>query len=185
MEKIINAYYADNAKMLHSTVDKILSKFGGLSDKDRDDFYSLANEVFVEVLRSYNGNQSFDSFLYLCLTNRIKTEITKRNREKRKLDRLSVSIDMPIGDDEDCTIADIIPDSFDTHNEAFKEKEDGYSQKMLCYLSRLSGLQRDILKMTGTGYSPNEIRRTLHITNKQYADSCAAIHSYRNISVLF
>ena len=38
---ILNAYYADNAKKLHRTVDKILIQFGGLSNKDMDDFYSL------------------------------------------------------------------------------------------------------------------------------------------------
>lgn len=38
MEQIVNAYYADNAKKLHKTVDKILVRFGGLTDKDTDDF---------------------------------------------------------------------------------------------------------------------------------------------------
>ncbi len=51
MEELLKAYYADNAKKLRGLVDKILSKFGGLSDKDRDDFYSLANEVFVDAMR--------------------------------------------------------------------------------------------------------------------------------------
>ena len=43
MEQILSAYYENNARKLRGTVDKILLKFGGLSDKDRDDFYSLAN----------------------------------------------------------------------------------------------------------------------------------------------
>ncbi len=34
MEELLKAYYADNAKKLRGLVDKILSKFGGLSDKD-------------------------------------------------------------------------------------------------------------------------------------------------------
>ena len=51
MEHIVNLYYADNAKKLHGMVDKILLKFGGISNKDKDDFYSLANEVFVDVLK--------------------------------------------------------------------------------------------------------------------------------------
>ena len=42
LQPYIHAYYADNAKKLHRTVDKILQKFGGLSSKDLDDFYSLA-----------------------------------------------------------------------------------------------------------------------------------------------
>ena len=36
---ILDSYYADNAKKLHKVVDRILSKFGGLSNKDTDDFY--------------------------------------------------------------------------------------------------------------------------------------------------
>ncbi len=38
---ILGSYYADNAKKLHKVVDRILSKFGGLSNRDKDDFYSL------------------------------------------------------------------------------------------------------------------------------------------------
>ena len=51
---ILDTYYADNAKKLHKTVDRILCKFGGLSSKDTDDFYSLANEVFVDVMKRYD-----------------------------------------------------------------------------------------------------------------------------------
>ena len=86
---ILETYYADNARKLHRTVDKILSKFGGLSDKDRDDFYSLANEVFVHALKRYDYLRSFDGFLYSCLSNKIKTDITKRNRWKRRADKMS------------------------------------------------------------------------------------------------
>ena len=39
MDQIIFAYYADNAQKLRRIVDKILFKFGGLSNKDVDDFY--------------------------------------------------------------------------------------------------------------------------------------------------
>ena len=63
VEQILNEYYDDNAKKLRRIVDKILLKFGGLSDKDLDDFYSLANEVFVEVMRKYDQSQPFDVFL--------------------------------------------------------------------------------------------------------------------------
>ena len=87
---ILDSYYADNAKKLHKVVDRILSKFGGLSNKDTDDFYSLANEVFAEIMTRYDYEQSFDGFLYSCLSNKIMTEITRRNREKRKEDRMSV-----------------------------------------------------------------------------------------------
>ncbi len=185
MEQILIGYYADNAKKLHKVVDKILQKFGGLSDKDVDDFYSLANEVFVDVMKRYDYTQSFDGFLYSCLSNKIKTEITRRNREKRKADRMSISIDTPVGDEENSTIGDMIADKFTIEKQLFEENEEGYSRRMLLYLDRLSNLQKEVLKLNIAGYLPNEIREELHISEKQYADCYAAIHSYRNVSVLF
>ena len=185
MDQILITYYSNNAKKLHRIVDKILLKFGGLSDKDLDDFYSLANEVFVDVMRRYDDSQSFDTFLYSCLLNKIKTEMTKRNREKRKVDRMSISIDTPIGDDENSTIGDMIADDFTIEKKLFDENEEEYSKRVLLYLSRLSSLQKEVLKLSVAGYLPNEIREELHISAKQYSDCYEAIHSYRNVSLLF
>lgn len=184
MEQIINRYYEDNAKRLHNMVDKILLKFGGLSDKDMDDFYSLANEVFVDVIHRYNFSQAFDGFLYSCLLNKIKTEMTRRNREKRKADRMSVSINTPVDDDENFTIEDMLSDGYSIEREIFEEKEEGYSERMLEYLSRLSKLQKEVLRLNADGYLSNEIKEELHINERQYADCCEAIHSFRNISVI-
>ncbi len=185
MEHLLNAYYADNARKLHEVVDRILLRFGGLSDKDMDDFYSLANEVFVDVLKRYDNSQPFDVFLYSCLVNKIKTEMTRRNRYKRKIDRMCVSIDTPIEDGENSRMADIIADKFDLELEILEEREDAYSPQMLSYLERLSVIQKEMLRLTAAGYLPNEIREKLHITEKQYCDNYETIHSYRNVSVLF
>lgn len=184
MEQILNIYYVDNAKKFRRMVDKILLKFGGLSDKDLDDFYSLANEVFVDVIKRYDSSQIFETFLYSCLLNKIKTEMTRRNREKRKADRMSISIDMPIADGENSTIGDMIADKFTIEKQLFEENEENYSQRMLCYLNRLSDLQKEVLRLNIAGYLPGEIREELRISEKQYADCYAAIHSYRNVSVL-
>lgn len=78
MNQILVQYYNNNARELRKLVDGILAKFSGWSNKDVDDFYSLANEVFVDVMRKYDNSQSFEVFLYCCLSNRIKTEMTRR-----------------------------------------------------------------------------------------------------------
>ena len=49
-QEIIEEYYENNARKLHQIVDKIVAGFGGLSDKDMDDFYSIANEVFSKII---------------------------------------------------------------------------------------------------------------------------------------
>ncbi len=186
MEKILNTYYANNARKLHNTVDKILLQFGGVPDKDVDDFYSLANEVFVDVMRRYECGQSFDRFLYSCLSNKIKTEITARNRYKRRADRMSISMDAPVGDEnETVTLGDMIADRFDMDIEIFGEMEEEYSKRMILYLNKLSKMQKEILRLMIAGYNPSEIQEELHISKREYADGNLAIHSYRNVSVLF
>lgn len=185
MEQILNEYYRDNARKLRRTVDRILSRFGGLSDGERDDFYSLANEVFADAIKRHDPSQPFDVFLYSCLSNRIKTEMTGRNRNKRRADRLAISIDTPVSEDGSTTLGDTIMDDFSVEREVLEGREAEYSQRMMKYLSRLSRLQKRVLGMNAAGYLPGEIREELQITEKQYADCNAAIHSYRNISVLF
>lgn len=185
MERILITYYTDNAKKLHKMVDKILLKFGGLSDKDLDDFYSLANEVFVDVMRRYNGSQSFDGFLYSCLLNKIKTEITKRNREKRKADRMSISIDTPIGDEEGCTIGDLIADDFSIEKALIeKEKREEWRKEVNEYLNGLSPLQRKIALLLSDNNTPNEICEELHITIKHFENSMKRILSDERIKPL-
>lgn len=183
---ILNAYYADNARKLHRVVDKILFKFGGLSSKDTDDFYSLANEVFADVIRRYDCEQSFDGFLYSCLSNKIMSEITKRNREKRKADRMSISLDAVNDKGEDYSILDCVPSDFDTFEEASKRQENGqYQDRVQQYISKLSNQQVNILNLLIDGYKPFEIRRILEISPREYADNMQIMRSYENVRVLF
>lgn len=186
LQPYMDSYYADNARKLHRTVDKILSRFGGLSHKDTDDFYSLANKVFADILKRYNPEQSFDGFLYSCLSNKIMTEITKRNREKRKADRMCTSLDTPVGDDDGMTIGNIIADDFDTFEEATKGQESGkYQDKVQQYISKLSTRQINILNFLIDGYAPCEIRAMLEISANDYAVDMQFMRSYENVKILF
>lgn len=185
MDQILITYYANNAKKLHMTVNKILLKFGGLSDKDKDDFYSLANEVFVDVMNRFDNSQSFDTFLYSCLSNKIKTEITKRNREKRKADRMSISIDTPIGDDENSTIGDMIASDNNIEKELFeRNKKVEWRKEVNDFLNSLSPLQRKIAFLLSDNNTPSEICEELHITIKHFENSMKRILADERIKPL-
>lgn len=183
MDQILYTYYADNARKLHRMVDRILSKFGGIYGKDKDDFYSLANETFVYAMKRYDGEQSFDGFLYACLSNKIKSEITRRNREKRKADRMALSIDMPIGEEGDCTLADMIADDFNTEQKIFAEL-DSMAYKLECYLSLLSKWQKKVLWLLAECYKAAEIQEILHMTPKEYTDTLEIIRAYEKVKIL-
>ena len=134
MEAIINAYYANNARKLRKMVDKILFKLK--FDVDNEDFYSLANEIFVDVLSRYDKTKDFDGFLYSCLINKFKTEMTRRNRQKRQADKMSISLESPIGDDENSTIEDVIADKNTIERQFFEDNKEAYSKKMTLYINR-------------------------------------------------
>lgn len=184
MEKILNAYYADNAKKLRAVVDKILSGFGGISGKDYDDFYSIANEVFADIMRKYDGEQNFDGYLYTCLQNRFKTEMTARNRKKRITDRMVISIDAPVSDDTGATVGDMIPSGFDVETVVMEDMNHMYNERIERYLSSLSSVQRQIVEMKMGELSVSEIKKQLRLSEKQYQQHCKAVKSFDKVQIL-
>ena len=180
---LVDLYFKNDGKVLYSLIDKVLFKLK--FDVEKSDFYSLGNEIFLDALCRYDETQDFNGFLYSCLINKFRTEMTRRNRQKRQCDNNSISIDTPIGDDDgNYTIGDTIASKSTIEKEFFEEREDGYSREMCMYLGRLSDLQKEVLRLISIGFMPSEILEELHINQKMYEDCYQAIHSYRNISVL-
>lgn len=180
---LVNTYFKNDAKKLNIMIDKILFKLK--FDVDKSDFYSLGNEIFLDALCRYDESQDFNGFLYSCLTNKFKTEMTRRNRQKRQADKNAISMETSLKSDEgDFTIGDTIADKSTIEKEFFEEREEGYSKKMSSYLDRLSPLQKEVLHLISIGFKPVEILEELHINQKLYNDCYSAIHSYRNISIL-
>lgn len=182
-KKIVDPYFENNAKKIRIIIDQILFKLK--FDVENSDFYSLGNEIFLDVMCRYDGLQDFDGFLYSCLMNKFKTEMTRRNRQKRQCDVNAISIDAPIGSKEDdFTIGDIIRSKSTIEKDFFEENKEAYSEEMQEYLGRLSNLQKEVLYLVSVGFKANEILTELHINQKTYEDCYNAIHSYRNIKVL-
>lgn len=180
---LVDLYFKNDGKVLYSLIDKVLFKLK--FDVEKSDFYSLGSEIFLDALCRYDETQDFNGFLYSCLINKFKTEMTRRNRQKRQCDNNSISIDTPIGDEDgNFTIGDTIASKYTIEKEFFEEREESYSKEMCRYLGRLSNLQKEVLRLISIGFMPGEILEELHINQKMYEDCCQAIHSYRNISVL-
>ena len=179
---LVDLYFKNDGKVLYSLIDKVLFKLK--FDVEKSDFYSLGSEIFLDALCRYDETQDFNGFLYSCLINKFKTEMTRRNRQKRQCDNNSISIDTPIGDDENFTIGDTIASKYTIEKEFFEEREESYSKEMCRYLGRLSNLQKEVLRLISIGFMPSEILEELHINQKMYEDCYQAIHSYRNISIL-
>jgi RNA polymerase sigma factor (sigma-70 family) len=185
MEKILNTYYAKNAKKLHTMVDKILFKLR-FHDVDNEDFYSLANEVFVDVLKRYDGKQDFDGFLYSCLYRKFCTEMTRRNRQKRQADKMALSWETPIGeDDRSSTLGDMIASNIDIEKEILGDDSDIImDEKIERYLKSLSKIQRKIIEMKMQNVEVQHIKEELGLTDNQYSSHMQEVVQYEHIRLL-
>lgn len=196
VDKITTKYY--NTNKLNKMVDKILDKFGGLYQKDYDDFYSLADEVFFLAANDFDGTGTFEGFLKFRLNRKIQSMISGRNRLKRcdveivkksdgtteKIFHQTLSLDAPCesdSDDENYSLYDMIPSGFKLEEEVKELKQNGLEE----YFEKLSLVQREIAVLLMDGYHPIEIREKLHMSEKEYIDNLLGIRSYENICSLF
>ena len=184
MEIILNLYYANNANKLHKMVDKILIKLK-FHDIDNEDFYSLANEVFVDVLKRYDNSKDFDGFLYSSLYKKFCTEMTRRNRQKRQADKMALSLEENVGNSEDnVTIGETIADKNTIESELFEEKKEEWRREVKEYLQKLSPLQRKIAFLLSDNNTPYEICEELHITMQHFENSLKRILADERIKPL-
>lgn len=190
MEQKLEEYYANNAKKLRAIVDKILLRFGGISDKDTHDFYSLANEVFADVINQYDGVQSFEGFLYTCLSNKIKSEMTARHRQKRcvKIGDTylpDVSINAPIHEEDGATWEEVLANGFDMDEALFGSSTyNENAERVEMYLNSLPIIVRKVVELRVSGNNIAEILKILNITEKQYERYMKQAKGYEHTKLL-
>lgn len=185
INQYLNEYYGNDCRKLHKVVDMLLWRLK-FFDVDKEDFYELSNEIIAKAIKTFDFKQDFDGYIYRCLGNKFKTEMTRRCRKKREGDKTALSLDSPLGNDEEkSTIGEMVEGKSTVESEFFGENEEVYSEEMTQYLSRLSPLQKEVLNLMSINFTPSEIIHELHIDKKIYEDCYKAIHSYRNIKVLF
>ena len=148
---------------------------------DYDDFESLAGIELSKAMKTFNPEKS-NLFTYATrvITQKAKTELRDcTQRDRRKALHVSESIELLVEQNDISFLAD---------NGGFEISEspkDAMSDKMIAYLNKLSKLQKQVLFAMAEGYSSDEIKIRLNITSQEFADACAALRSYRNVSLLY
>lgn len=145
---------------------------------DYDDFESLAGYELSKAIPKFDPEKSnMLTFATRVISKKAITELRNcTQRDKRKALHLAESVD---GLDRS------IVENLFCDNTDFESPKDVLSEKMNKYLSRLSKLQKEILFAMSEGYTNEEIVVRLKITAKEMSEACAAIKSYRNVSILF
>lgn len=195
MTKIIEKYYANNASKLRKMVDGIVKKFGGLSQKDMDEFYSLANQVFWIAAKDFNGCGNFNGFLYSRLSLKIMSMMTERNRQKRsdiqtvthengaieKIFHQTLSLDAPIKDDDRTTLGEVVESQFDIFDEILGLS---CSENVIEYMDKLTPRQKEIAQLMMDGYGKSDIQKKLNISEKRYIKLFSNMKSFEKTRYL-
>lgn len=182
-QQLLEVYCNNEMSKLKQLCYPLLIKIGGITEKDYDDFYSIALEVLADSVLKYDETQNcqFKTFLIGNIKRKFNTEVRDRNRLKCIPTKQIDSFDVLICEDG-LPLSETLPDKFDIYEELFGEDLSG--TKIERYLSKLSILQRKIVSLLSEGYIAKEIKEILHISNKQYSDNLMAIQAYENVKIL-
>lgn len=191
-QEFLDYYCENNMQCLKYISYQIFSKFGGISEKDYDDFYSIANMVLWNDVQNFDESKgiSFENILKFHLRNKFKTAMTKRNRKKRggtndRYGSQEVSLDAPVSsqDGNDTNLLEIIS------NDMKSDMEDQvtglkYSDRVGKFLDNLSRRNRKIAMYIMVGYDPKDIKRILNISEREYNQAILEFRLYENICIL-
>lgn len=191
-QEFLDYYCENNMQRLKYISYQIFSKFGGISEKDYDDFYSIANMVLWNDIQSFDESKgiSFENILKFHLRNKFKTAMTKRNRKKRggseeKYGSQEMSLDAPIidSDGNGKSLLEIVSNDLksDMDDQVAGLK---YSDRVSKFLDNISRRNRKIALYIMAGYDSKDIRRILSISEREYNQAILEFRLYENICIL-
>lgn len=191
-QEFLDYYCENNMQRLKYISYQIFSKFGGISEKDHDDFYSIANMVLWNDIQTFDESKgiSFENILKFHLRNKFKTAMTKRNRKKRggseeKYGSQEMSLDAPIidSDGNGKSLLEIVSNDLksDIDDQVAGLK---YSDRVSKFLNNLSRRNRKIAMYIMIGYDSKDIRRILNISEREYNQAINEFRLYENVCIL-
>lgn len=191
---IIDEYCCDGMKKLKKLCDPIIMKIGGISEKDHDDIYSLAQFLLYKSVKNYDKDNangaSFKTFLYNILSRRIyATYIRDKNRQCRSNTRIGkngevifipdVSLDAPTEETQD--IKEKIASDYNVEDES--EFDFDADDNVELFMSLLSNNQRAMLEMKMQDIPTDEIKKKLNMSDKKYISEMNAIKMNENLTL--
>lgn len=180
---LYDRYLGNGMKRLKSVTMSQVYKFNSNSNMNLDDFYSIANMTFWQVIETYDDTKSvnFDGYLARCLHNKFLSELTKLNNNAPiTASEQSVPIDAVR---EDCLgLAETI-DSGECTEDCINEY--GLTDKAFAYVNSFHGIYKKVLLMIMDGTTDCDIMKILGITRREFNDVMDKLKSYKYINKFF
>lgn len=205
IESAIEELYANNARKLRNMCQKEMARFGGISQKDYDDFYSRAGLEISLAKKGYDASKGkmFMEYISGVVRNAVWKEMTDRNRSKRQAFIVrewedekgnaikkkeyvpDISIESLIGEEGGIAADKALRPAFYMDRVLCEELPEYQNERMEAYLKSLSKIQRQIAEMKMDEEPVSKIKEKLRLTDKQYERNCREMKSFAKIRILF
>lgn len=191
---IIDEYCCDEMKKLKKLCNPIITKIGGISEKDHDDIYSLAQFLLYKSVKNYDKNNangaSFKTFLYNILSRRIyATYIRDKNRQCRSNTRIGKNgevifipdVSLDAATEETSDIKEKIASDYNVEDAS--EFDFTVDENVENFMSSLSNIQRKILEMKMKEIPTDKIKSELGISAGRYTKEMESIKLNEGLSM--
>lgn len=191
---IIDEYCCDGMKKLKKLCNPIIVKIGGISEKDHDDIYSLAQFLLYKSVKNYDKDNangaSFKTFLYNILSRRIyATYIRDKNRQCRSNTRIGKNgevifipdVSLDAATEETPDIKEKIASDYNVEDAS--EFDFDADDNVELFMSLLSNNQRAMLEMKMQDIPTDEIKKKLNMSDKKYISEMNAIKMNENLTL--
>lgn len=169
--------------------NKILEKIGGIYQMDYDDFYSIANTELYKLAKKYNEQvgATFEQYYITCLKNKFKTELTRRNRQKRIPIKNVIYIDVLIEDEKTISknsFHNTICDDYNLEQDVCNRIDGDSSEGFYKFINSLHGKQKLVAELISKGYESQDIKHILNISTAELHNAIDSLKSFETITKL-
>ena len=203
----LQKFCGNDESHLRKVVNGIVRKYGGLHQKDMDDFYSIAHSVIWDIVQplvspndkrghksQYDQSKgSLEGYIFRAIKYKIMDAISNRNALKRNPHDKDgniysvLSFETPVGEGDSSTIGDFLcskPSDFDIMDELDRTFDTVGSENATRFLQELPKIQRKIVMMRMYQYTNERIMQTLNLTQREFYHELSAIQTNKNLSLL-
>lgn len=174
----LKLYYGDNCAYMHDLCKRVLAKLQIPWD---DEYLGIADFVMADLVERFKtkpDDYDFDRYFMMCFSNKVKTDLTTRNREKRKSNMNAVPLETHIENAEGLTLGDVIPDPDSSVEDIVFPKKNELQERVQKYLDNLSKTERKIADLIMDGMSLQDIPNELGITKSTFNEIMTRMRSY-------
>lgn len=173
-KQLIEDYLSDNYKRCRQAI--IVTVKRQLSPEEWEDYINAAHFALVKAARNYKPDKgtSFATFASMNIKSATKSQIVYDNRNKRKINKQSRSLEEPIG--EGLYLKDVLigVEDIDFHEYTRINK----------YLKTLSNDAKKVLMLRLQGYKYIEISEKLGFDRYYMKELLLSLQKYERVSIL-